>query len=189
MQPAAEAATLLERARTQRMAARQSAERRAVAQSPHDRERLRALAGRLERARGAPPVDRLRAAATRRLDRAIGLLQTAERAGRSAVPIDYTAWRKQLAPLLIDLLACDGLGEGFARVIDAAWIAFREDGARWTPDQLAALATAFDGARADSAMDIERARGLVADLAQAGLQVQIAAFDRLADLAHDDEDH
>ena len=165
MPAAAESTALRERARTQREAARQSAERRGGAHPPRDRETHRAHAVRVERARGASALDRLRVAANLRLDRAIDLLREAARAGRAGESHDDAALRTQLAPLLIDLLACDALGEGFARVIDAAWFAFREEDARWTPDQLAALAAALQRSRwyrlrLDSAVLVDNRRGL-----------------------------
>ena len=92
-------------------------------------------------------------------------------------------------PLLIDLLACDLLGDGFATVIDAVWMAAREDGAPLSPDQLDALRRALLVVRDDPAIDRERAYELVESLARAGLQTEIAAFDRLADVPHDDDDH
>lgn len=117
------------------------------------------------------------------------LLARIDEARAVGEPLDLSVSPTGAVLHLTALLACASLGAGFAVATRAAWVACRQMGEGPSGATLDALRAALATLRGAPTLSFDEGVTLVADMARAGLPVNIRAFDRLAEVVrHDDGD-
>jgi len=138
---------------------------------------------------GAPAesqMERVRTFATEKLDALLGAVRSAKAEGGA---VDFRASTEGPFADLTSLLACDALGEGFGALAGALWFAARKGDKMFRGAQLAACEDALTRLRDRPSLPREEAWGLIDGFEAAGLDPNIHAFNRLAELSREEGNH